>query len=199
MTQHAEVATSRRRQGGDPGACRARRAASAIRPCATAAPSAARSRTTIPSADYPAACLGARRRRSSPTSARSRRTSSSRACSRRRSRRARSSPRCRSRSRRRRLHEVPPPGLALRLGRRVRREALGRDPRRRDGRRRQRRLPLGRGRGGARASASCRKSLDGLTASQDGLNSDIHADADYRAHLIGVMARRAVKAATVER
>ena len=33
---------------------------------------------------------------------------------------------------------------------------------------------------------------------QDGLNSDIHADAEYRAHLIGVMARRAVKAA-VER
>ena len=28
-----------------------------------------------------------------------------------------------------------------------------------------------------------------------GLNSDIHADADYRAHLIGVMARRAVAAA----
>lgn len=28
----------------------------------------------------------------------------------------------------------------------------------------------------------------------DGLNSDIHADADYRAHLVGVMARRAVQA-----
>ena len=28
-----------------------------------------------------------------------------------------------------------------------------------------------------------------------GLNSDIHADADYRAHLIGVMAKRAVAAA----
>ena len=33
------------------------------------------------------------------------------------------------------------------------------------------------------------KSLDGLTMPADGLNSDIHADADYRAHLIGVMAR----------
>jgi len=42
------------------------------------------------------------------------------------------------------------------------------------------------------------QSLEGLAASQDGLNSDIHADAEYRAHLIGVMARRAVKAA-VER
>jgi carbon-monoxide dehydrogenase medium subunit len=28
-----------------------------------------------------------------------------------------------------------------------------------------------------------------------GLNSDIHADAAYRAHLIGVLARRAVTAA----
>ena len=38
------------------------------------------------------------------------------------------------------------------------------------------------------------KSLDGL-ASPEGLNSDIHADATYRAHLIGVMTRRAVQAA----
>ncbi len=37
--------------------------------------------------------------------------------------------------------------------------------------------------------------LDGVAQSQDGLNSDIHADAEYRAHLIGVMARRAVAAA----
>ena len=40
------------------------------------------------------------------------------------------------------------------------------------------------------------KSLDGLAASPEGLNSDIHADATYRAHLIGVMTRRAVQAAT---
>src|SRR5215212_8512107 len=39
------------------------------------------------------------------------------------------------------------------------------------------------------------KSLDGLAAPADGLNSDIHADANYRAHLIGVMAKRAVAAA----
>ena len=37
--------------------------------------------------------------------------------------------------------------------------------------------------------------LDGLTVPASGLSSDIHADADYRAHLIGVMARRAVAAA----
>jgi len=36
--------------------------------------------------------------------------------------------------------------------------------------------------------------LDGISVSPDGLNSDIHAAADYRAHLIGVMARRAVEA-----
>ncbi len=40
------------------------------------------------------------------------------------------------------------------------------------------------------------KSLEGILAQSDGLNSDIHADAEYRAHLIGVMARRAVDAAT---
>jgi carbon-monoxide dehydrogenase medium subunit len=40
------------------------------------------------------------------------------------------------------------------------------------------------------------KSLEGIQTPPDGLNSDIHAGADYRAHLIGVMGRRAV-AATV--
>jgi len=38
------------------------------------------------------------------------------------------------------------------------------------------------------------RSLVGLKASPENLNSDIHADAEYRAHLIGVMARRAVDA-----
>src|SRR6516225_5427754 len=36
------------------------------------------------------------------------------------------------------------------------------------------------------------KSLEGLKISADGLNSDIHASADYRAHLISVMTQRAV-------
>lgn len=39
------------------------------------------------------------------------------------------------------------------------------------------------------------KSLEGVSVSADGLNGDLHASAEYRAHLIGVMAKRAVAAA----
>ena len=37
--------------------------------------------------------------------------------------------------------------------------------------------------------------LDGIAVASDDLNEDLHADRDYRAHLVGVMARRAVRAA----
>lgn len=39
------------------------------------------------------------------------------------------------------------------------------------------------------------KSLEGLSVPKDGMSSDIHGSAEFRAHLIGVMARRAVAAA----
>jgi carbon-monoxide dehydrogenase medium subunit len=39
------------------------------------------------------------------------------------------------------------------------------------------------------------ESCDGVTISPDGLNSDLHGSASYRAHLIGVLAKRAVAAA----
>jgi carbon-monoxide dehydrogenase medium subunit len=39
--------------------------------------------------------------------------------------------------------------------------------------------------------------LDGLSVDADLLNSDLHASAAYRAHLVGVLARRAVADAAV--
>ena len=48
----------------------------------------------------------------------------------------------------------------------------------------------------ALASDFSAAALDGLTISADDLNSDLHASAEYRAHLVMVMAKRAVAAAS---
>ena len=37
------------------------------------------------------------------------------------------------------------------------------------------------------------EALDGIAVASEGLNEDLHADRDYRAHLVGVMAKRAVR------
>ncbi|MFO1120982.1 MAG: xanthine dehydrogenase family protein subunit M [Hyphomicrobiales bacterium] len=47
----------------------------------------------------------------------------------------------------------------------------------------------------ALAKSFTAKALDGVAVKARGLNSDIHASAEYRAHLITVMAKRAVEAA----
>ncbi|HET6521741.1 MAG TPA: xanthine dehydrogenase family protein subunit M, partial [Geminicoccaceae bacterium] len=39
------------------------------------------------------------------------------------------------------------------------------------------------------------EAVEGVTIAPDGLNSDLHASAEYRAHLVKVMAKRAVQAA----
>jgi carbon-monoxide dehydrogenase medium subunit len=48
----------------------------------------------------------------------------------------------------------------------------------------------------ALASNFSAAALDNLSVSADDLNSDIHASAEYRAHLVKVMAKRAVQAAS---
>jgi carbon-monoxide dehydrogenase medium subunit len=47
----------------------------------------------------------------------------------------------------------------------------------------------------ALASSFTPEALDNVSLSPNGLNSDIHASAEYRAHLVTVMAKRAVAAA----
>ena len=42
------------------------------------------------------------------------------------------------------------------------------------------------------------EALDGIAVASEGLNEDLHADREFRAHLIGVMAKRAVREALAQ-
>ena len=149
-TTHCEVAQSADVKKAIPTLAGARRLDRRSRRCAISARSAARSPTTTRRPTIPPRCWRSPAR-STPTSGRSRPTSSSPASTRRRWRRARSSPSVAFKvPAAGGLREVPQPGLALSDGRRVRREAQGRlGARRGDRRRQRRRLPLEGGGGGA--------------------------------------------------
>ena len=65
---------------------------------------------------------------------------------------------------------------------------------RRGDRRRPLRVPRARDGSRARPNPSPPDAIKDIAIPDDGLNSDIHASAEYRAHLVNVMARRAVAA-----
>ena len=50
----------------------------------------------------------------------------------------------------------------------------------------------------ALAANFAEEALDGIVVASEGLNEDLHADRDYRAHLVGVMAKRAVREASAQ-
>ena len=91
------------------------------------------------------------------------------------------------------LHEIPEPGLALCDRRRVR----GEDRQRRARRASPAPAPCvfrQKDMEAALAKSFTPDAIKDIKQKPDGLNSDIHASAEYRAHLVSVMARRAVTA-----
>ncbi len=92
------------------------------------------------------------------------------------------------------LRQVPPAGVALRAGRRVRRPHRCRRTRRGD-RREGERLPRRRDRAGAGARFHARGGEGRRVVPTDDINGDMHGSAEYRAAMVSVMASRAVAAA----
>ena len=195
MTRHADVANSPVLQEALP--------ALAMVPASIGDPQV-RNRGTIggsianndPNADYPAALPRPRRDHHHQQARASRPTISSPACSRPRWKTARSSPRSASRSPRRR-----PTRSSSTRPRALRWSACSWRKRGAD----IRVAVTGAGANGvfrvksfeeALKKRFAAKSLEGMSIPADGMNSDIHGSAEYRAHLVGVLARRAVAKAT---
>ena len=148
-----------------------------------------------PAADYPAAVLGLGRNDQDQRAARSPPTISSPACSRPRWKTARSSQRSRFPVPEQAAYaKFPNPGFALCDGRRVRREDQIRRARGSDGCRPMR-LPRA-GNGSGAGEEILARMLWPTSRSPPTVSIPIiHGSAEYRAHLVTVMAKRAVEGA----
>ena len=93
-----------------------------------------------------------------------------------------------------RVREVPEPGVALRAGRRVRRADRGRRVRVAVTGAASAGVPRDGAGGGAREELHAGGREGRRRSTPTGLNSDLHGSPEYRAHLIAVMAARAVAA-----
>ena len=196
MTRHAEVAASADVQARDPGARRAGRTASATGRCATWARIGGSLANNDPAADYPARGAGAQRDGASPNK---RKIAADEffkglyetALAARRADHGGEH----SRSPKAALREVSATRRRASRWSACSSRRLGRQRARRRHRRR-RRAASGRRRWKRRSAPSFTpEAVASIKVKPAGLNNDLHASPEYRAHLITVMCKRAVEQA----